>query len=128
MSKQINDLNKSLHQDYAKESTVTTKVNGLKTEIVNNYITPIIGEMGTLGNLQTTNKGNLVDAINELFQDVDSGKQLIANAIDDTTITKDSTFEAMSNKITEMKSNVMNTEQKTSVIESINNLIDILKL
>ena len=87
----------------------------------------MINGIGNAGNLSTNNK-TIVGAINELFQDVDNGKQLIASAIDDTTINKDSTFEAMSNKITEMKSNVMNTEQKTSVIESINNLIDILKL
>ena len=128
MSKQISNLDKSLHQDYAKDSTVTTKVNGLKAEIVNDYITPIIGEMGTLGNLQTTEKGNLVGAINELFQNVDSGKQLIATAIDDESITKNSTFEAMSNKVTEIKSNGLNTEQRTTIVESINNIIDILKL
>ena len=103
MSKQINDLNKTLHQDYAKESTVTTKVNALKTEIMNDYITPIVGEMGSLGNLQTTEKDNLVGAINELFQNVDSGKQLIANAIDDESITKNSTFNAMSEAITKIK-------------------------
>ena len=103
MSKQISNLNKSLHQDYAKESTVTTKVNALKTEIMNDYVTPIIGEMGSLGNLQTTEKGNLVGAINELFQNVDSGKQLIADAIDDETITKDSTFSAMSEAIEKEK-------------------------
>ena len=91
MSKQINNLNKSLHQDYAKDSTVTTKVNEVKTE------------MGSLGNLKTAEKGNLVGAINELFQDVDSGKQLIANAIDDESITKDSTFSAMSEAITKVK-------------------------
>jgi hypothetical protein len=51
-----------------------------------------------LDGLQTESK-DLVGAINELFQNVDNGKQLIANAIDDESITKDSTFEAMSNAI-----------------------------
>lgn len=106
MSKQINDLNKSSHQDCAKESTVTTKVNGLKTEMVNDYITPIIGEMGTLGNLQTNSKTNLVDAINEVFQNANNGKQLIANAIGDSTITKDSTFEAMSTGINNLNTTI----------------------
>ena len=54
---------------------------------------------GDLNSLQTENKDNLVGAINELFQDVDSGKQLIADAIDNDNVTKDSTFEAMSDAI-----------------------------
>lgn len=49
-------------------------------------------------NLPTNNK-TIVGAINELFQNVDSGKGLIAAAIDDESITKDSTFQAMSNTI-----------------------------
>ena len=77
-----------------------------------------------LSNLQTTNKTSLVDAINEVFQNVDSGKQLIANAIDDESITKDSTFEAMSNKINDMKSNNFTEEQKSSVMQSINDIVD----
>ena len=46
-----------------------------------------------------TNDKTIVGAINELFQDVDSGKQLIADAIDDSNINKNSTFSAMSEAI-----------------------------
>ena len=46
-----------------------------------------------------TNDKTVVGAINELFQNVDSGKQLIAGAIGDSSITKDSTFQAMSSAI-----------------------------
>lgn len=53
-------------------------------------------------NLPTNNK-TIVGAINELFQNVDSGKGLIAAAIDDESITKDSTFQAMSNTIENLK-------------------------
>ena len=77
MSKQINDLNKSLeeqlHLNEKQEKTDT--------------------------NLKTNDK-TIVGAINELFQDVDSGKQLIATAIGDSSITKDSTFDAMGTAIT----------------------------
>ena len=48
-----------------------------------------------------TDNNSVIGAINELFQNVDSGKQLIADAIDDESITKDSTFEAMSEAIKE---------------------------
>ena len=39
------------------------------------------------------------EELNELFQDVDSGKGIIADAIDDRNITKDSTFAAMGEAI-----------------------------
>ena len=48
--------------------------------------------------LVTTDK-TIVGAINELFQDVDSGKGIIADAIDDRNISKDSTFAAMGEAI-----------------------------
>ena len=55
--------------------------------------------------LVTTDK-TIVGAINELFQDVDSGKQLIADAIDDSSINKNSTFSAMSEAIEGIQSQV----------------------
>ena len=51
------------------------------------------------GDALETESKTIIGAINELFQDVDSGKQLIADAIGDPTITKDSTFAAMSEAI-----------------------------
>ena len=72
--------------------------SGMKEEEVNNLIQNKIGT----DELATTNK-TIAGAINELFQDVDSGKQLIADAIDNESITKNSTFEAMSNAITEIR-------------------------
>ena len=63
------------------------------------------GELGNLNELYTNYKDDIVGAINELFQNVDNGKQLIADAIDDPSITKDSTFEAMSEMIEYIKEN-----------------------
>lgn len=41
-----------------------------------------VGEVGSLTSLQTTAKASLVDAVNELFTEVDSGKTLVGNAIE----------------------------------------------
>jgi hypothetical protein len=54
-------------------------------------------------NSLSTNDKSIVGAINELFQDVDSGKQLIADAIDDSSIDKNSTFGAMSEAIEDIQ-------------------------
>ena len=64
-------------------------------EVVNG----LVDKVGELNGLMTTEKGDLVGAINELFQDVDNGKNLIADAIDDNNISKDSTFAAMGEAI-----------------------------
>ena len=129
MSKQINNLNKALAPNDAQKNSDITKAEieakltgNITSHSHNTYATT--STTGTLSNLKTTEKGNLVGAINELFQNVDNGKQLIATAIDDSTITKDSTFQAMSNKVTEIKSNNFTDEQKAAVIQSINDIVD----
>ena len=45
-------------------------------------------QIGDISQLSTEEKGSLVGAINELFQDVDSGKSIIADAIDNNNISK----------------------------------------
>jgi len=84
--------------------------------------------IGELENLQTENKESIVGALNELFQDVDSGKQLIADAIDDESITKDSTFGAMSEAITNINSELSTVNEELSTVNeeltSINNEIN----
>ena len=52
-------------------------------EYVDNQDTKINNKIGNLPNLKTNDKSNIVNAINELFQDVDNGKDLIASAITD---------------------------------------------
>jgi hypothetical protein len=49
-------------------------------------------------NLKTSDK-TIVGAINELYQDINDGKQIIADAINNDSITKDSPFEAMGESI-----------------------------
>ena len=57
------------------------------------------GKQDKVDNSLVTNDKSIVGAINELFQDVDSGKGIIADAIDDRNISKDSTFAAMGEAI-----------------------------
>ena len=57
------------------------------------------GKQDKVDNSLVTNNKSIVGAINELFQDVDSGKGIIADAIDDRNISKDSTFAAMGEAI-----------------------------
>lgn len=82
----------------------------------------MINDIGDANNLTTNNK-TIVGAINELFQNVDSGKQLIADAIDDDTITKDSTFEAMSEAIKQLGTP---DSVRLDIINSCNTIIDLL--
>ena len=70
---------------------------GLTEEQVINIIKGNV--TGDLDGLITSNKNSIVEAINELFQDVDSGKTIIADAIDDSSVTKNSTFAAMGEAI-----------------------------
>jgi hypothetical protein len=78
-------------------------------------------KIGDISQLSTEEKGSLVGAINELFQDVDSGKQLIADAIDNNNITKDSTFAAMGEAITDIHNKYQDEIDATN-----SNLKDIL--
>ena len=59
--------------------------------------------------LVTTDK-TIVGAINELFQDVDSGKNIIADAIDVVGITGDSTFAAMGEAIEGKNTEIFNLQ------------------
>ena len=85
MSKTIDDLNKSIEDKLDLENKQD------KTD----------------SSLKTTDK-TIVGAINELFQDVDSGKTIIADAIDNSTITKNSTFDAMGTAITLLHNQITN--------------------
>ena len=84
--------------------------------------------------LQTNAKGSLVDAINELFQSANNGKELIATAIGEPLNSSD-TFSAMSNGIdgltTSFKTALMNngvsvtsTDKFKQLIEKIATLAD----
>lgn len=63
-------------------------------------------QLGDLSTLQTTNQSDIVGAVNELFQDVDNGKTLIASAITDKGIntSADATFDDMATNIRSIES------------------------
>lgn len=85
-------------------------------------------ELGDLKQLQTTNKANLVGAINELFLNANNGKTTIANAIGSPLLSSDS-FATMGTKITNdlearFKTN-LNAKGVTTVAgDKISSLID----
>lgn len=84
-------------------------------------------QIGTLSNLKTTEKTNLVNAINELFQNANSGKQLIASAIGEPLDSND-TFNAMSNDINSLlntfKTNMMINGVSVGSEDKFKSLID----
>ena len=107
-----------------------TEVEERVTEIEDNVISSINTQMGTLSNLQTTNKDNLVDAVNELFQNVDNGKNLIATSIGEPLSAED-TFQAMSDDINGLlrtfKTNMMNNGITVESGDKFKSLIDKVK-
>ena len=79
-----------------------------------------------INELQTNSK-NVIDAINELFQSANNGKELIANAIGEPLSTED-TFSAMSNDInsllSQFKTNMMNNGITVESGDKFKQLID----
>ena len=86
---------------------------GLTEEQVNSLVQ---NKLGDLSNLETANKNSIVEAINELFQSANSGKELIASAIGNPLITGDSTFNAMSEAILELKKESENETDPKEVL------------
>ncbi|MBP3930526.1 MAG: hypothetical protein J6D47_13295 [Peptostreptococcaceae bacterium] len=84
-------------------------------------------ELGSLSQLQTTNKFNLVSAINEVFQNANNGKKLIASAIGEP-LNSNNTFSAMSNDINSLlstfKVNMMNKGVAVESKDKFKTLID----
>ena len=84
-------------------------------------------KIGDISQLSTEEKGNLVGAINELFQSANNGKELIANAIGEPLSSED-TFSAMSTDINGLlstfKTNMMNNGITVESSDRFKALID----
>ena len=97
---------------------------GLTEEQVNNLIKQFSGDKTQL---QTNAKGSLVDAINELFQNANNGKELIATAIGEP-LNSNNTFNAMSTGINGLlstfKTNMMNNGVVVESSDKFKQLID----
>lgn len=63
--------------------------------------------------LKTSDK-TIVGAINELYQDINDGKQIIADAINNNSITKDSAFEAMGEAIRGLNTKINNLTNESA--------------
>jgi alpha-tubulin suppressor-like RCC1 family protein len=115
---------------WSKETELLTVAN-YKTHVTPaNIGAATSSSVGTLSSLKTSAKGNLVAAINELFQNANNGKQLIATAIGSPLSSSD-TFSAMSTKITTMSTNLKNFLVKCGATiesgkEGLNDLISLL--
>ena len=84
--------------DTLTSNSTTTALSANQGRVLNEKI-------GDLDNLETNEK-TIVEAINELFQDVDNGKTTLASAITDKGIETpaDATFEDMANNIRNIES------------------------
>ena len=84
-------------------------------------------KIGDISQLSTEEKGSLVGAINELFQNANNGKELIASAIGEP-LNADDTFSAMSNDINGLlstfKTNMMNNGVTVESSDRFKSLID----
>ena len=84
-------------------------------------------KIGDISQLSTEEKGSLVGAINELFQNANNGKELIASAIGEPLSSED-TFSAMSTDINSLlstfKTNMMNNGITVESGDRFKSLID----
>lgn len=94
----------------------------LSLEVIND-----LNKSGDLSMLQTTNKTDLVTAINELFQNANNGKTLISNVVGSPLLATD-TFQQQKDKIQTLKSNLstyLNYKGQSSVnTDTLSNLIN----
>lgn len=86
-----------------------------------------IEKIGDTSALQTTNKENLVQAINELFQSANNGKTLIANVVGSPVLATQ-TFQQQATNIQSLKTtlavNLINKGVSSSGSSTLNTLID----
>lgn len=72
----------------------------------------------------STNSKTVVGAINELVQNIDTGKGLIANATGKNTVTKDSSYEELSDAIVELKQDVIKKQEFEQYKNKVNQYTD----
>lgn len=125
----VDDLKNSLdpNEDIAAKLQMQISENKLQLADITKQQDDITTKQGDLINLKTTNKTNLVNAVNELFTNANSGKSSIANVVGNPLLASD-TFQQQSNKIQNLKntfaSNLTSKQQPSNGNESLNNLIN----
>ena len=103
-------------------TTVEDTVSANKTSILD-----IQNNNGNLSNLNTTNKSNIVSAINEVFQSANNGKSTIATSVGSPLLATD-TFSAMGTKIntltSTLKTNLTNKGVTPGTRDTLSTLIN----
>ncbi|WP_243249728.1 hypothetical protein [Clostridium botulinum] len=118
----VDDLKNSLDpsEDIAAKLQMQISENKLR-------LADITTKQGDLINLKTTNKTNLVNAVNELFQNANNGKSSIANVVGNPLLATD-TFQQQRDKIQTLKntfaSNLSGKGQSSNSTENLKSLID----
>ena len=89
-------------QNVQDNLTSTSKVNPLSA----NQGRVLNAKIGDLSTLNTTDKSDIVSAVNELFQDVDNGKAILASAITDKGVNtpQGATFQEMATNVSHIVS------------------------
>ena len=112
-----------------------------KDHLHSSVIESITSLIGDLDQLETTAKGNAVEAINELLAnggnkeelealiaEIAEGKELIANAVGEPLNSSD-TFITMSEKITEILNIIKNKlKDKDIIISNFNDIVDVIDI
>lgn len=121
MAKNISNLNESLDNRYSPKTHthtgVVTSADYTDGTSINIDGADYSTQIGTLSSLQTSNKDNLVAAINELFQNANSGKTTIANAIG-SPLSSSQTFSAMGTSINNLMASLRTNLQNKGVTVS----------
>ena len=89
-------------QNVQDNLTSTSRVNPLSA----NQGRVLNAKIGDLSTLNTTDKSDIVSAVNELFQDVDNGKAILASAITDKGVNtpQGATFQEMATNVSHIVS------------------------
>ncbi|WP_242950747.1 hypothetical protein [Clostridium botulinum] len=118
----VDDLKNSLDPAEDIAAQLQMQISTLKSDLAN-----ITTKQGELKNLKTTNKTNLVNAVNELFTNASNGKQNWVDVIGSPLLNTDN-FSTLKYKTRILKntfaSNLTAKGQSSSETESLQSLID----
>ena len=121
----INNIENGIYEAHKDIANINTNIADINTNIsntnedisnINTNISNMNNDLGT-ATLNTTDK-TLKGAINELFQSVSNGKELIASAITDKGVTTSntSTFQQMANNIKKINTQYSDGDLATTIL------------
>ncbi|WP_053070129.1 BppU family phage baseplate upper protein [Clostridium botulinum] len=99
----VKSVNSKTGDVILKAKDITTE-NGTNLEELNSQYEDFTNEIGNIKDLKTTNKDNLVESVNELFTNVDNGKDSLYSAIiGKKVMPKSKDFKDLTDAITDIK-------------------------